>query len=107
MTANREMSVSGRRRWQAPLQFNRTGHHLLPQSRRQSSPHTQLAFQAGRQTISLGQPRRQTIALITIPAPHFVTIVIAVVLPTLIIVTVAVSFAFAMAVTMLVVERRP
>ena len=65
------------------LDFLRTRHHLLAQSRWKGPAHTQLPFQSGRKLIALRQSRRQMIVaiMIVIPAAHLITIVVAVIVP--------------------------
>ena len=81
--ADHHMRTAWRRRRQPMLNFLRTRHHLLAQSRRQGPAHPQLPLQPGRKLVALRQSRRQMIVaiMIVIPAAHLITIVVAVIVP--------------------------
>ncbi len=90
--ADHHMRTAWRRRRQPMLNFLRTRHHLLAQSRRKSPAHPQLPFQPGRKLVALRQSGRQMIVaiMIVIPAAHLLAIVVAVIVsaPVVIIITI-------------------
>ena len=66
-----------RRRWrQTPLQVARANHNLRAQSRRQSPADDELALQARWKAIPLGQPGRQVIMVLAVPAPHLIAVMV-------------------------------
>jgi ABC-type multidrug transport system fused ATPase/permease subunit len=93
-----------RRRRQAPLEVLWATYNLLLQAGRQSAPHHQLALQAGRQAIALGQAGRQVIAVLAIPAPHLVAVVVRVRVAAVIFIFIFIRIvAFAVSMAMIVV----
>jgi hypothetical protein len=57
------------------LEFARARLHSAAQAERQSPVDDQLALQAGRQVISLGQPRRQMAVVLVIPATEVAVVI--------------------------------
>src|SRR5215472_3989975 len=95
MPSNHHVSTAGWGRRQTVLQFLGAGLHLLPQARGKRAAQAQLAFEAGRKLISLGQAGRQIIVLVLIPVPHLIAVLIAVVLPLVVVIVAVVMFAVA------------
>ena len=104
VTTDDDVGAARRRRRKAALQFGRARQHLLAQTWRQRSAHTQLLFESGIQAVTLVEPGLKEIILIAIPTAHFVAVVVAVVVTVVVaILILTVVFAVASAMAVLVV----
>jgi hypothetical protein len=76
VAADHDMLAIRRRRRKVAFQISGTMHNFRPQSWRQSTTHDQLALEARWQSIALGQAGRQMLIIRSVPASHFVAVVI-------------------------------
>ena len=80
VTSNNHMGAIGRWRRQTALQLFRARIHLCTQSGRKRATNYQLPFQPRGQSVAIPQPWGQVVAVINIPAPHGLAIVVGVIM---------------------------
>jgi hypothetical protein len=76
VASDHDMLAIRRRRRQTPLQVARADYNLSSQSLRKSPADDELALQTRWKAIALGQPGRQVIMVLAVPAPHLIVVVV-------------------------------
>ena len=96
------------RRWrQYANQFRRARLDAFLQSGRQRSSNNQLPLESRRKSIPLGESGRQMTAMVFVPIPHGITVVITVEIVPVIVVFVAMVFVVSTAVSVAVIVGNP